>query len=73
MVFNAVFNGIPVISRRPMHPPILSWNPFNQYSSQYSFQATGCFPVKTIVETTDSSERGINPVAMTIINSLKEY
>ena len=27
----------------------------------------------TIVETTDSSERGINPVAMTIINPWKEY
>ena len=27
----------------------------------------------TIVETTDSDERGMNPVAMTIINPRKEY
>ena len=27
----------------------------------------------TIVETTDSGERGMNPVAMTIINPRKEY
>ena len=27
----------------------------------------------TIVETIDSSERGMNPVAMTIINPRKEY
>ena len=27
----------------------------------------------TIVETTDSDERGMNPVAMTVINHRKEY
>ena len=35
-----------------------------------------CFPqlyIFTIVETKDSSKRGINPVAMTIINPQKEY
>ena len=53
-----------------MWQPVLSWS-FNQYSAQYSFQATGCFP--TIVETMDSDERGMNPVAITIINTWKEY
>ena len=28
---------------------------------------------KTIVETTDSGERGVNPVAMTLISPRKEY
>ena len=66
MVFNAVFNNISVISRRPMHLSMLSLSSLNQYSSQYSF------PI-TIVETTDSDERGMNPVAMTIISPRKEY
>ena len=39
MVFNAVFNSISVISRRPVHLSMLSWSSFNQYSAQYSFQA----------------------------------
>ena len=50
----------------PIH---VSWSFLDQYSAQYSFQATGL----TIVETTDSGERGMNPVAMTIINPQKEY
>ena len=44
MVFNAVSNIFSVISRRPLHLSMLSWNSFNQYSAQYSFQATSCFP-----------------------------
>ena len=35
-------------------------------------KSLAAFP-KTIVETTDSSVRGMNPVAMTIINPQKEY
>ena len=51
---------------------LLSWSFFffNQCSAQYSSQAAGCL---TVVETTDSGERGMNPVAMTIINPRKEY
>ena len=45
MVFNALFNSISVISRQPVHLSILYWNSFNQYSAQYSFQVTGCFPI----------------------------
>ena len=41
---NDVFNSISVISRRPVHLSMLSWSSFNQYSAQYSFQATGCLP-----------------------------
>ena len=46
---------------------------FNQLSAQYSFKATGCFSHTTIFEIMDSGERGMNPVAITIINPRKEY
>ena len=59
LLLNAVFNSISVISRPPVHLSMLSWRSFNQYSAQYALQGTGCFPHKTIVETTDSGERGI--------------
>ena len=68
--FNAVFNSILVISRWPVHLSMLSWRSFNKYSAQFSFLTTGCL---TIVETTVSGEREMNPVAMTIINYRKEY
>ena len=71
MVFNAVFNSISAISQRPVHVSMLSWNSFNQYSAQYSFWLLSHI---TVLETTmDSGERGMNPVAMTIINHRKEY
>ena len=73
MVFNAIFNSISVIPWRPLCLCMLSRYYFNQYSTQYSFQATGCFPHLTIVETTDSGQRKMNPVAMTIINPRKGY
>ena len=41
---NTAFNIILDISRRPLHLSILSCSSFNQYSAQYSFQTTGCFP-----------------------------
>ena len=44
MVFNAIFNNISVILWWPVHLSMLSWSSFNHYSTQYSFQATGCFP-----------------------------
>ena len=44
MVFNAVFNGISVVSRRPVHLFMFSWGSFNKYFAQYFFQATGFFP-----------------------------
>ena len=73
MVFNAVFNSISVISLRPVRLSMLFRSSFNQYSAQYSFQATGCFFHITIVETVDTGEKGISPVAMTITNPRKEY
>ena len=63
------FNSISVISWRPVHPPMIFWSSFNQYSVQYSFQATGILSHISIV----SGERGMNPVAMTMINPWKEY
>ena len=73
MVFNAVFISISVISWRQVDLSMLSMNSFNQYSAQYSFEVTDCFSHITIVETTDSGEGGMNPVAMTIINPRIEY
>ena len=56
MVLNAIFNPISVVSLQPVHLSMLSWSYLNQYSAQYSFQATGCFPT-TIVKTMGSGER----------------
>ena len=57
-----------------MHLSKLSWCSFYQYSEQYSFHDTGCFPTYTviIIETMDSSERRTNQFLMTTINSWKE-
>ena len=41
--FNAVFNNFSVISRRPVHLLICFLVFANQYSTQQSSQATGCF------------------------------
>ena len=43
-VFNAVSNSISVISQWPVDLSMLLWSSFNQFSAQYSIQATGCFP-----------------------------
>ena len=66
MVFNTIFNSISIILWWPVQLSMLSWSSFNQYAAQYSFHLT-------IVEKMDSCERGMNPVAMTIINPQKEY
>ena len=42
--FSYMMTWWPVISQRPVHLPMLSWSSFYQYSAQYSFQATDCFP-----------------------------
>ena len=44
MAFNVVFNSISVILWQPVQLSMLSWSSFNQYSAQYSFQVTRCFP-----------------------------
>ena len=37
-------------------------------------QTMGCFPTQpSIIETTNNSERGMNPVVTTIINPRKDY
>ena len=75
MVFNAVSNNISVISRRPVHLSTLSWSSFDQYSAVRTifFPSHWLLSHITFVDTTDSGERGMNPVAMTIINHRKEY
>ena len=73
MLFSAIFNSIPVILQQPVQLSMFSWSSFNQYSAQYSFQTTGCFSTEPLLKKKTSSERGMNPVAMTIINPWKEY
>ena len=68
MVFNAVFNSISVISRCPVH---LSTEFF--WPILYTIFYPRLLSHITIIETRDSSERGMNPVTITIINPLKEY
>ena len=46
MVLNTVLNSISDISWQLAHLSMFSWSSFNQYSKQYSLQATGCFPTK---------------------------
>ena len=48
MVFDIVCNSITVISRQPVQLTMLSWSSLNQFSAQYSFQATGCSPTKPL-------------------------
>ena len=49
--------------------PYFPMSSFDQYSTQYCFQATGCF--LTTINIVKALERGMNPVAMTIIKSLE--
>ena len=62
MVFHAVFNSPSVISRRQVHLSMAIFFPRHWLLSHIA-----------IVETTDSTERGMNPVTMTINNPRKEY
>ena len=68
-----VFDSISVISQWPVHLSMLSWSSFNQYSAQYFFPSHWLLSLITIVKTTDSGERGMNHVTMTIINPRKEH
>ena len=56
-----------------MHLSMLSWSSFKQYYTQYFFLSHWLLFHITIVETTDRGERGMNPVAVTLINPQKEY
>ena len=74
IVFNVVFNSISVISRPPVHLSMLSWSSFFKPVLRTTFcQSQWLLSHITIVETTDCSKRGMNPVAMVIINPRKEY
>ena len=67
MVFNTVFNSASAISRRPVHLPMPSWSFFfKPVLSTISFPRHWLLSNITIVKTTDSGKRGMNPVAMTI-------
>ena len=53
----------------PFFPGVLlTSSPYNILSKPLT-----AFPHVTVDETTDSIERGMNPLAMTLINPLKEY
>ena len=66
MVFNAVFNSISVLSRRPVHLSMLS-------CSSLTSTLHNILSNIVISKTMDISERRMNPAAMTIINPRKEY
>ena len=68
MVFDVIFNSISLKSQQPVHLSMLSWSSFNQ-CTQHNILLSHI----TIVQTTESGGRGMNPVAMTIINPAKEY
>ena len=72
MVFNLVSNNISVISRRsityPCFPGVLL-----KVLRTIFIPSHWLLSNKAIVETMDSGETGVNPVAMTIINPRKEY
>ena len=72
MMFNAVFNSISVISRWPVHLSMLSWSFLTSTPHNIFSKPLAAFP-QNYCRTTDSVERGMNPVAMTIINPRKEY
>ena len=73
IVFNAIFNNISVISQQPVHLSMLSWEFFWLVLHTIFFPSHWLLSNITIVEKTDSSERGMNPVALTINNPRKEY
>ena len=64
---NAVFNIISVILRRPVN---LSLSYFYQYSTKYYLKAFNNGPT---YESMGTCRRGMNPVAMTIINIRKQF
>ena len=70
MPFSTLFSYI-VAASPPIHAFLEFF--FNRHSAQYSFPSHWLLPHITIVETMDSGERGMKPVAMTIINPQKEY
>ena len=72
-LFNALFNSISFTSPRPVHLFMLSRSSFLPVSRKIFFPRHWLFSHFTMEETVDSSERGINPAAMTIINPRKEY
>ena len=73
MVFKVGVNDvISVISRRPLHLPMLYWNSLNSALHNKLSKALAAFPHNS-AETVDSCEGGMNPNAMTIINPRKEY
>ena len=72
MVFNAVFRQYLSYITAAVHLSML-FQFFQPVLCTIFFPSHWLLPHLTNVETTDSSERGMNPVAMTIINPRKEY
>ena len=72
MVFHAVFNGISVISRRQCTYPCFLGILLTSTSHNIILKPLAAFPNNHYI-TTDSGERGMNPVAMTIINLRRKY
>ena len=67
------FHGISVISQRPSAPIHAFLEFFLPVFHTIYFPSHWLLSHTTIVEAIESAERGMNPVAMTIINPGKEY
>ena len=72
MVLNAAFNCISVISLLPVHLSMLSGSSFTGTRHSILSKPLAASHI-TNVETMNSGKRGMNHVAMTIINPRKEY
>ena len=73
MVFKQFFNNISVISLKPVHLSMLYWSYLTSTKKTKFFPSHWLLSQITNIETMDSCERGINPVAMSIINPPEEY
>ena len=67
-----LYTPIPFVSRQPVHISMLSWSTFLPVLNRMFFSSSWLLSQITIRESTVSGERGMNPVAMTIINPWKK-
>ena len=71
MVFNAVFIIPPVLLLQPVHISMLAWSYFVQVLSTIFFPSQWQLSMKPLLKQW-TGERGMVPLAMTIINPQKE-
>ena len=72
-MFNVIFESISVILRQSVHLSVPFLEFFSPVLCSIFFPRHRLLSHITIVDTTDSCERGMNPVTMSIIGPPKEY